>query len=288
MSKTRLLFSRVRIIAIILACILALAGCNENNGTNPGGNEEPEEPTNQPIVTNCTVETFTILTGTKHETEVYKYVSDVEGPKIAIVGGIHGDEVAGWRTAVDFIELGKTYFRGEVLLIPKASIIACDETVRYPGSKNNGMFGGIKYSDLNRSFGSASGTNETEKISNAIIEVIKEFGAEHAIDLHESLDSRHNDPKRLGDLLIYGNSNSALFSYDCTDIYNETIKYFYEFDFNADANAPEGTFNGYFGEVLPNGIVITIETSRKLQTSRRIEQQHGMLKIILEQIWEKY
>lgn len=275
-------FKRVGILVILLTGILALAGCNNTGGEEP----EPEEP--EKVLTNCTVEESTILTGTIHETKVYKYVSDVPGPKIAIVGGIHGDEIAGWRTALKFVEYGKTYFRGEVLLIPQASIIACNIPKRYPGQGNNGMYNGVKYSDLNRSFGLPAGTAETEKISNAIISVIEEFGAEHAIDLHESLDSRHNDPKRLGDLLIYGNSNSALFSYDCAEIFNQTIKYFYEFDFDADANAPEGTFNGYFGDTLPNGIVITIETSRKLDPARRIEQQEGMLQIILEQIWEKY
>ena len=122
---------------IIVLCLL-LIGCNNqtddnsNNNNNPsgegqggqggqgdGGNTE-EDPAN------VTVTNWKILEGTDSVTTVYKYTTDKEGPKIAIVGGIHGDETAGWTAALRLVTSleSKKGVCGEILLIPQANILA--------------------------------------------------------------------------------------------------------------------------------------------------------------------
>mgnify|MGYP003301529940 FL=1 len=51
-----------------------------------------------------TVETWKILEDSIYETTVYKFTSNVPGKRCAIVGGIHGDEVAGWKAALQLKE----------------------------------------------------------------------------------------------------------------------------------------------------------------------------------------
>ena len=46
-----------------------------------------------------TVSRYKIGEGTTEENEVVKIVSENPGPTVYIVGGIHGDELAGWNTA---------------------------------------------------------------------------------------------------------------------------------------------------------------------------------------------
>lgn len=277
------------LILFIMICLLAFTGCKK---------DEPN--TDENIPDNSTVEitnehtSYKILEGTIYETAVHKFTSNIEGPKVAIVGGIHGDEIAGWKAALELIK--RNNFKGEVLIIPQAHILADTLEHRYPGYRydviNTKEHNGIKYEDLNRIFGKKK-NNDTQKIANAIIEVVTEFQPEYIIDLHESRRSSTADSALLGDLVIYGNSNSALFADDL--VYEFNAKYIkpYETAFGTDTNAPDGSFCNYFGKTFPTSIVFTIETNREYvagkdtaDLSRRIEQQLQMLDTCFELMYE--
>lgn len=44
-------------------------------------------------------ETFTILGGTEYEATGYVQTADADGPTVLVVGGLHGNEVAGYEAA---------------------------------------------------------------------------------------------------------------------------------------------------------------------------------------------
>ena len=239
-----------------------------------------------------TVETWSILEDTIYETAVYKYTSNVPGKKVAIVGGIHGDEVAGWKAALQLKE--RRNFTGEVLIIPQASILACKREERYPGLGTS--INGVKYKDLNRNFPGNPDGNATEKISYAITEIVTNFDADIIIDLHESRSSAsasyfdESASSRLGDLLIYGNSWSSLFCKVVTQQYNASYLQNGDCPFGTDTYAPGGSFNQYFGGLYEDKIVLTIETTRytdyenrvKKDENRRIQQQLDLIDLVFE------
>ena len=228
-----------------------------------------------------TVETWKILEDSIYETTVYKFTSNVPGKRCAIVGGIHGDEVAGWKAALQLKE--RRDFIGEVLIIPQASIYACKREERYPGYGD--AVNGIKYKDLNRNFPGNPNGNVTEKIADAIAQTVKDFDADIIVDLHESRRSYSDSDPLLGDLLIYGNVDSSLFCYDLVNEFNKSYLKEGEVNFSFDTNAPGGAFNQYFGDTYPNAIVFTVETNRQLEEARRIEQQTQILDLLFETIW---
>ena len=231
-------------------------------------------------------DSYIILESTIYATEVYTFESSIEGPTIMIVGGIHGDEVAGWKVALDLIE--RDDFTGKVIIIPRANYLATTLVSRYPGQDNNGLYDGIIYSDLNRIFpGKIDGTM-TELIAHAIIQEVEKYQPDYIVDLHESKRSYASKISPLiGDEIIYGNSKSTFLAYDMVDLFNK--QYLEEGDtkFAVDNSAPEGSFNNYCGNNY-EAIVFTIETNRQLSLSKRITQQNQLIDILFKLAKENF
>lgn len=262
---------------IILLCVslFGIASCKKNDDKQPDNLDKDPE-----VVIKCTHIEYSILEGTIYETKVHIFESNVDGPRLFIMGGTHGDELAGWKAGLELVN--KTDWHGTVMLIPQCNILADQLEVRYPGVNNSGMYDGVKYSDLNRSFpGDADGT-ATQKISNAIIREVENFNPEYAIDLHESRSSASEG--RVGETLIFGNNKYALITSDIVYDFNQQYIREGEQRFTTDTNPPSGSFNLYCGTVL-NICSYTIETNRNLALERRIEQQLQMLSVIFTYIW---
>ena len=284
------------LIGILSSCGSLGTSPSDNSQVSNSENEEISSSievevssTSQEEITN-TVETWKILEDSIYETTVYKFTSNVPGKRCVIVGGIHGDEVAGWKAALQLKE--RRNFIGEVLIIPQASILACKREERYPGRGEK--VNGIIYKDLNRNFPGKPDGNITQQIAYAINETVTNFDADIIVDLHESLRSSSSSyfdqdtSSRLGDLLIYGNSWTSLFTQTVIEDYNASYLQEGDYPFGTDTFAPGGSFNQYFGKKYEDRIVITIETTRYFNTSkpkdesRRIQQQLELIDLILK------
>lgn len=284
------------LIGILSSCGSLGTSPSDNSQVSNSENEEISSSievevssTSQEEITN-TVETWKILEDSIYETTVYKFTSNVPGKRCVIVGGIHGDEVAGWKAALQLKE--RRNFIGEVLIIPQASILACKREERYPGRGEE--VNGIIYKDLNRNFPGKLDGNITQQIAYAINETVTNFDADIIVDLHESLRSSSSSyfdqdtSSRLGDLLIYGNSWTSLFTQTVIEDYNASYLQEGDYPFGTDTFAPGGSFNQYFGKKYEDRIVITIETTRYFNTSkpkdesRRIQQQLELIDLILK------
>ena len=272
---------------LLLIGILSSCGGLESS---PSNSTQVSTSVDESIIN--TVETWDILEDTLYETTVYKFTSNVPGKKCVIVGGIHGDEVAGWKAALQLKE--KRNFKGEVLIIPQANILACKRDERYPGY--GAAVNGITYKDLNRNFPGDPDGNKTEQIAHAITQTVKDFDADIIVDLHESRSSasssffEEEQKSRLGDLLIYGNSWTSLFTQTVIEDYNDSYLQSGDYPFGTDTYAPGGSFNQYFGKLYEDRIVLTIETTRYVDyknkiakdENRRIQQQLELIDLVLK------
>lgn len=114
-------------------------------------------------------------------------------PKIAVIAGIHGDELAG-ISLVREILAENSEIEGTILLIPEGNREAVKEKVRTP----------YYMEDLNRAFPGNS-ENLTGKIARDIFNMIHEEKIDFIIDIHESY-YRYSDGKDprfyIGDSII--------------------------------------------------------------------------------------
>ncbi len=221
----------------------------------------------------------TIMTGTIYETEVHHFITNISGPKVAIVGGIHGDEVAGWKAALELLAM--KWPKGSFLIIPQANILATQLELRYPGIKNNGFYNDVKYSDINRSFPGKENGSITEQIAWQIVQVITEFNPEYIIDLHESRASYTSG--YLGNSIIYTNLKTALFALEMTEEMNASYLTASDTPFHVENSAPAGSFNNYFSNNF-DAYVMTFETNRLLDLSVRIDQHIALITILINKI----
>ena len=68
----------------------------------------------------------------KHAITYHIFDTGVPGINTAIIGGVHGNEIAGWNTALQFAN-EFNFKTGKFLIIPKANLLACELNDRYPG-----------------------------------------------------------------------------------------------------------------------------------------------------------
>ena len=101
--------------------------------------------------------------------------SGVAGPAVMVLGGVHGNEPAGWLAA-DQVATWEPQ-AGSLIVVPRANIRALNAFVR--------TFDDI--GDLNRLYpGSPDSTFLMEQMSYAFLETCREFKVEILLDMHES------------------------------------------------------------------------------------------------------
>lgn len=234
-------------------------------------------PTTTALVVTESVETY--LAGTLDEFSIYKYETNVPGPTFFIIGGIHGNERAGWMAGLQMRQY--PFERGVVYVLPVANKRAA--TAEPPVRYVSGL------SDLNRAFpGNASGTT-TQKLAHVIFQAIASCEPDIVLDLHESRFSY--DSGGLGDSIILHLPRYSL--------YLDSLLYeFNHMAFMADKqpftnlNAPPtGSINKEFSNRY-NIPVFTIETNRNTPNNTieseinpledRIEQQLAFIKLFLD------
>ncbi len=118
-------------------------------------------------------DSFTLMSGTEKSTDVYVTTASESGPTALIVGGMHGNEEAGYVATENIKQW--TIERGTLVTIPKANAEAVAEDGR---TVDDGV-------DLNRQF--PSGEEPTTDLAREIWGVVEEYQPDVVIDLHESV-----------------------------------------------------------------------------------------------------
>lgn len=118
--------------------------------------------------------TTTLMPGTQYETNVYTYDSGNPGPTTMVVGGMHGDELPGYRAAETIA--GWSVANGRLVVLPHANAYAVDVGYR------SGEW------DLNRQFPPTGGECYVE-LARQIWSVVRSVDPDWVFDLHSSYDA---------------------------------------------------------------------------------------------------
>lgn len=208
-----------------------------------------------------------LLEGTPQETLIYIVTTPVEGPVVLVIGGVHGDEPAGYLAA----EKISTWVvdRGTLIVIPRANVSAIQRQHRL----------GADQLDLNRSFPGRASGSPTQQLAAAIYGVKLEFEPDWVIDLHEALEFERLRPGALGQTIIYP------YGFKSLDIIGELL---------AAVNRNIKLSNNHFllrrglvkGTVLETAVSVSaeciiVETCRQLPLDVRVDyQQRTVLSLL--------
>jgi len=209
-----------------------------------------------------------IMSDTEVETNVYHFDTGLPGKTIVVVGGIHGDETAGFKAAESLKNEAELLIEaGDIYFIPRANQLATELDLRYPKH----------LMDLNRAFDGEGESDLTLQLASEIKEMISSTNPDFVIDHHESRDSYKNG--RLGNTLIVADYNDNLFEgLMMIDLINPKLDE--DEAFILESNPPVGSINDTLSS--ENLLVVTIETNRKLLLEKRVEEQRIIAKTLIK------
>ncbi|MGS0764483.1 M99 family carboxypeptidase catalytic domain-containing protein [Syntrophomonas curvata] len=139
-----------------------------------------------------TREKVVLAGGTAYATNMYIIRSGKPGPVVMIVGGVHGNEPAGYIAAGKMIDT--EIKKGTLLVIPRANRLAIEHKTRYYGG----------HGDLNRDFPQGKNESADGTLSRAIWAAVKKYNVDYLMDMHEGYDYYKNKSTgSVGQSLIY-------------------------------------------------------------------------------------
>ena len=147
------------------------------------------------------VERQKLAKGTSFETWLHLFHSELPGPVVMIVAGIHGKEVGSIRAAQQLVKQLRnqelTINRGTLIVVPVANKPAFKKRVR--GKP-----------DLNRTFPRAQSGKATQEMSRALLSIMKKYKPAWYLDLQEANGLSSKSKYVLGQTLITNPGNASV------------------------------------------------------------------------------
>lgn len=204
-----------------------------------------------------------VLPASPHRTTLTLHDSGAAGPTLFVVGGIHGDETAGWQAALQLRdELRLTC--GRVYVLAPANAGGAAQNSRFVGTAG----------DLNRAFPGDAQGDAAQQLADAIFTAVKAAAPALVLDLHEAHPARPGKDD-LGNSIIFASMQGIepLVLHLLQSAPNgKALRYY-----NA---PPQGSINRTVFERL--GIpAITVETPRAEPLETRIQTHLALLHEVL-------
>jgi hypothetical protein len=193
----------------------------------------------------------------------YFYVKGKNGPKIVIIGGIHGNEIGGYLSA--FLLKNLKIDRGEILVIPNANIVSIMANVRgYNG-------------DMNKKFDDKKHTDKDYKYVLKIEKLILNFKPDLLLSLHDGYGFSIKDKKAWGQSIVIDEARYKRFNLLKTARFiqkeaNKKLRYKVGI-INTHTFSKKGSYNknGLTGWSLKNNIeAYSLEASKNIGLKERI------------------
>lgn len=134
-----------------------------------------------------------LMPGTPYQTAYYAKSGATPGPTIVVIGGVHGDEVAGYLAARQLKNW--TVQSGTLVIVPEANVPAIKANRRFVGRNMNALFPGKKDGDGN------------ERLAYALWQLIKNSKPDLLLTLHESRGFYSQDRARYGQTFTFDMPN---------------------------------------------------------------------------------
>lgn len=214
----------------------------------------------------------TLAKGTKYATPLYIIKSGKPGPVVMVVGGVHGNETAGYKAAAQVKDF--SIKRGTLLVLPRANTVAVSQHRRYAK-------GG---SDLNRAFPRRSSESADTIVARAIYKAVKDYDVDWLMDMHEGYDySTNKSNSSVGQTLIYyPDSSTRSVTKNIVNKLNKGISSSYR-QFRLLRYPVTGSLSRSSGQFL-NVNAFIFETCSKQTLSTRINQQLKAANSLLSQL----
>ena len=212
---------------------------------------------------------FTLLAGSRWETEGCIADSGKPGPVALILGGVHGNEPAGALAAAQICTFLPV--AGRIVVVPRVNAPGLAAKLRYAPDGGG---------DMNRVYPPQGDATPAERMGKDIIALMEKYQISLLADLHEARTFHKLDRTSLGQTLLFAdNPASTVLAMDAVDIINRKITDDIE-KFSLVGHPIRKSAAWYAGKYL--GIAaFTVETSSQQPLTERVEQQLAVVRALL-------
>lgn len=234
----------------------------------------PVAETRQPTLR---IETGILGENTNWSTPWYRIDSGVRGPTVLVIGGVHGNEPAGYRAANQIRHW--PIKSGKLIVIPKLNRLGLAANTRWiPEFRNDKSL-----RDLNRVFPRKDNPTPQTPMAIAVWDFVKSQQPDWVFDLHEGFDFNRINSKSVGSSVISFPSNSG-FASDMVMAANSQIDLSKHFVLLNKKGPINGSLARACAEQL-NAKAMIVETTFKEQPiSLRTHQHRLMISTALNRI----
>lgn len=134
-----------------------------------------------------------VLAGTRWSTDYFVVDGVSAGPTVMIVGGVHGDEIAGARAASDI--RCWSIARGRLVILPRVNVPAL--------GKGSRLAPDTTHSDLNRNFPRHAGDAPRGALARALWAAVEATKPDVLLDLHEGFDFHKQNRRSVGSSVLF-------------------------------------------------------------------------------------
>lgn len=251
-----------KLITCLTVFLLFATGCANNTVHKDGENRHVAPP----ITKTATLE---LAADSPYATTAYIYESSHSGPSVMVVGGIHGNEPAGSLAAQKFCE--PHLIKGTLIVIPKANSTALANNIRTLP----------EVGDLNRAYPGKKDGTPAERITDDIVNLMKQYHVAMVLDLHEGYAFNAVNQQSVGETILPGNDDtSILLAMDAVEFINKQITEPKK-KFSVLANPIAGS-TAYYANTVLKIPAFTVETSSDQPLEDRVNYSFQIAKFLID------
>ncbi len=215
--------------------------------------------------------------GTTWETPWQVVESGKPGPTVVVVGGIHGNEPAGYRAALQIQHW--PIVKGRLVVLPQVNRLGLAANLRWAPDHRNDR----TRRDLNRNFPNGDRAGALTPLCQAIWKFIGDQKPDWVFDLHEGFDFHRLNSKSVGSSVIAFPAQ-AEFAKALLKAVNADVPKERHFDLLAKSGPVRGSLARACGEQLGARSFILETTFKDQPVSLRTRQHRRMVSTALQRI----
>jgi glutamine amidotransferase PdxT len=220
----------------------------------------------------------TLGSGTS-KTRWYIVDSGIAGPTVLVVGGIHGNEPAGYRAAEQIRHW--PIANGKLIVLPQLNRLGLAADTRWiPDFRND-----AKQRDLNRNFPfkESKSIEPQTPLAEATWEFVRQHKPDWVFDLHEGFDFHRVNKKSVGSSVIAFPADEEI-ARGLVNVVNQDIKPEIQFDLLDESGPVKGSLARACNEFLDAKSFIFETTFKDQPISTRTRQHRLLVSTILQRI----
>ncbi len=199
------------------------------------------------------------------------------GPTVLVVGGVHGNEPAGFRAATQIQNWPIT--KGKLVVLPCVNRLGIAANMRwFPEHRNDRSL-----RDLNRNFPTVERPGPQTRLGKAVWEFVKQQKPDWVFDLHEGFDFHRVNNKSVGSSVIAFPVNTG-FASSLQRAVNADIRDNRQFDLLTQSGPASGSLARACEEQLGARSFILETTFKDQSLSKRARQHRTMMSVALRKI----